>query len=190
MNRLLRHVPQEHDGAVRFDEIMEEFKAKFDDASPWSINDWISTLAKRGGPKKRFQYCLNPNSSKHLLYFRAIQGHSGVTLVDPALEDNVLLLDDFTEYIYHIGNVTRSGLIPGGRSLKMEGNPGFTQPKYGRNSIRLGQAKNRTIHKYLETPQNNVLLVQFKARSEDRIAVLSSTITRSRSLQHTACDVY
>ena len=58
------------------------------------------------------------------------------------------------------------------------------------NSIRLGQAKNRTIHKYLETPQNNVLLVQFKARSEDRIAVLSNTITRSRSLQHTVCDVY
>ena len=58
-------------------------------------------LAKGGGPKKRFQYCLNPNSSKHFLYFRAIQGQAGCT---PTLQDNVLLADDFAEYIYHIGN--------------------------------------------------------------------------------------
>ena len=30
---------------------------------------------------------MNPNSSKHFLYFRAIQGHSGGTLVDPTLQD-------------------------------------------------------------------------------------------------------
>ena len=76
MIRLLRHdqsVPREDDRAVRFDDIMEEFKKKFDGALQWSINDWIPILAKGGGPKKRFQYCLNPNSSRHFLYFRAIQ---------------------------------------------------------------------------------------------------------------------
>ena len=56
-------------------------------------------------------------------FFRAIQGHSGSNLVDPALQENVLLPEDFSEYIYHVGNVSeihsiiRSGLIPGGRSL-------------------------------------------------------------------------
>ena len=45
-------------------------------------------------------------SSKHFMYFRAIQGHSGGNLVDLALQDNVLLLEDFTEYIYHVGNVS------------------------------------------------------------------------------------
>ena len=81
---------------------------------------------KGGGPKKRFQYCLNPNSSKHFLCFRAIQGHSGGNLVDPALQDNVLLPEDFTEYICYVRNVCeihsiiRSGLIPGGRSLKRD----------------------------------------------------------------------
>ena len=90
MIRLLRHrhdpsIPREDDGAVRFDDIMEKIKAKFDGTSQWPINDWITCLAKGGGPKKRFQYCLNPNSSKHFLYFRAIQGHSGSNLVDPAL---------------------------------------------------------------------------------------------------------
>ena len=105
---------------------MEEFKAKFDGTSQWPTHDWITFLAKGGGPKKRFQYCLNPNSSKHFVYFRAIQGHSGGTLVDPALQDKVLLPEDFIEYIYHVGNVSgiesiiRSGLIPGGRSLNRD----------------------------------------------------------------------
>ena len=40
------------------------------------------------------------------------------------LQDHVLLPKGFTEYIYHVGNaseinsIIRSGLIPGGRSLK------------------------------------------------------------------------
>ena len=83
-------------------------------------------LGKGGGPKKRFQYCLNPDFSKHSLYFRAIQGHSGGDLVDPTLQDNVLLPDDFAQYICHIGNgielhsVIKSGLFPGGRSLRKD----------------------------------------------------------------------
>ena len=118
--------PREDDGAVRFDDSMENFKAKFDGTSQRSNNDWISFLAKGGGPKKRLQCCLNPNSSKHFLHSRAIQGHSGGIAVDPTLQDSVLLPDDFAEYIYHVGNVseiystTRSGLIPGGISLKMD----------------------------------------------------------------------
>ena len=32
------------------------------------LEAWISFLEKRGGPKKRFQYCLNPNSFKYFLY--------------------------------------------------------------------------------------------------------------------------
>ena len=114
-------------GAARFDDIMEEFKAQFDGTSQSPISDWITCLAKGGGPQKRFQYCLNPDSSKHFLYFRAIQGHSGGNLVDPALQHNVLLLDDFGEvHPTHIGNanelhsIIKSGLIPGGRSLKRD----------------------------------------------------------------------
>ena len=41
----------------------------------------------------------------------------------------------------------------------------------GRNSIRLGQAKDRTIQKYLETSSEHSVLVQFKARSEERIGI-------------------
>ena len=164
----------------------------------------MTYLAKGGGQKKRFQYCLNPHSSKLFLYFRAIQGHSGNNLVDPALQENVLLPEDFTEYIYHVGNVSeiysiiKSGLIPGGKSLKGERqsvfctavNPMDDDQKYGRNSMQLGQAKARTIQKYLETSSKHSALVQFRARSEARIAILSNTITRNHSLQHTICDLY
>ena len=97
-------VHREDDGAVRFDDLAEKFKAKFDGTSQWPIEAWITFLAKGGVPKKRFQYCLNPKSSKHFLYFRAIHGHSGGTLVDPTLQDSVLLPSDFADYIYHIGN--------------------------------------------------------------------------------------
>ena len=55
------------------------------------LEEWISTLAQGGGPKKIFQYCVNPNSSNQILYLRAIQGHSGDDAVDPAVQDNVLL---------------------------------------------------------------------------------------------------
>ena len=129
MIRLLRHdqpVPREDDGAVRFEDLAEKFKAKFGGISHWTVDASITFLAKGGGPKKSFQYCLNLNSSKHFLYFRAIQGHSGGTLVDPALQDNVLLPNDFADYIYHIGNahdmhsIIQGGLIPGGKSLKRD----------------------------------------------------------------------
>ena len=57
------------------------------------------------------------------LYNRALQGHSGRNLIDPSLQDNVLMPNDFFKYIYHIGcainlhSIINSGLIPGGQSL-------------------------------------------------------------------------
>ena len=52
MIRLLRHdqnIPRETDGAVKYEDIVEEFNKKkrrtFDGASQWSVDDWISILA-------------------------------------------------------------------------------------------------------------------------------------------------
>ena len=79
---------------------------------------------KGGGAKRIFQYCLNPNSSNQFLHLRAIQGHSGESAVDLALQDNVLLPKGFTEYLYHVGNANElnsiigNGLILGGKGLK------------------------------------------------------------------------
>ena len=118
MIRLLGHdesVLRGEDGAVRFDVLAEKFYAKFDGTSQWPTEAWIAFLATGGGPKKRFQYCLNLNSSKHLLYFRPIQGHSGGALLDPTLQDNALLPDDVAEYVYHMVNVhDMHSIIQGG----------------------------------------------------------------------------
>ena len=79
-------------------------------------------MAGGGGHKKRFQYCTDP-SGQEILYLRAPQGHSGRNPTDPTLQDNVLIPNNFFEYIHHIGcavslhSITNSGLIPGGQIL-------------------------------------------------------------------------
>ena len=100
-----------------------QMKKHFVNAQHWSIEKWVSVPARGGGHKKRFQYCLNPSYPHQFLYLRAIQGHSGST-INPALQDNVLLPEGFTECFYHVGNgnelisLVNHGLIPGGVSFK------------------------------------------------------------------------
>ena len=50
-------------------------------------------MARGGGNKKRYQYCTD--SSGAILYLRALQGHSGRSLIDPTLQDNVIIPDTF-----------------------------------------------------------------------------------------------
>ena len=54
-----------------------------------------------GGAKRRYQYCTDASGT--LVYFRALQGHSGRNLVDPSLQDNVVIQTNFFQYIYHVG---------------------------------------------------------------------------------------
>ena len=83
---------------------------------------WKSKMAGGGGNKKRFQNCIDP-SGQEILYFRALQGHSGRNSIDPELQDNVLTPNNFFKYIYHIGrainlhSITNSGLIAGGQKF-------------------------------------------------------------------------
>ena len=79
-------------------------------------------MAGGGGHKKRYQYCTD-SSGQEILYLRALQGHPGRSLIDPSLQDNVLIPDDFFKYIYHVGcavnlhSIINSRLIPGGKNL-------------------------------------------------------------------------
>ena len=58
-----------------------------------------------------------------IIYLRAFQGHSGSNLIDPTLQDNVLIGLGIFPYIYHVGSnfnlysIVSSGLIPGGQNL-------------------------------------------------------------------------
>ena len=162
-------------------------KEQFAKAPFWSIGKWMSVLAKHGGQKKKFQYCANPNYPHQFLYRRAIQGHSGSTS-NPALQENVLLPENFTEKIYHVGNgkelssIVNHGLIPGGVSLNTIVNPMDDQDGLVGNPMRLVPNKNRAIQKYLETLSKYSMLVQFEARSTKRTAILSNNIKRSYHL--------
>ena len=68
----------------------------------WSDAKWKSTMAKGRGNKRRFQNCTDP-AGQEILDLRALQGHSRRNLTDPELQDNVLIPDNFFDYIYHIG---------------------------------------------------------------------------------------
>ena len=107
ITRLLGHdrsVARGSDGAIHYSDIID-CRKKFDDGSRWLLEDWISTLAKGGGAKKKVSILLEPKLSNQFLYLRAVQGHSGDNSVDPTLQDNVLFPKEFTDYICHVGKI-------------------------------------------------------------------------------------
>ena len=77
-------------------------------------------MAAGGGSKRRYQYC--SDVSGILVYFRALQGHSGRNLIDLSLQDNVVIQSGFFLHIYYIGcafnlhSIINNGLIPGGQN--------------------------------------------------------------------------
>ena len=116
-----QHVHREEDGAVQFWRIKENLQKYFLHSRHWSDSKLKACLAGGGGNKKRFQYCTD--SSGTIVYFRALQGRLGRNLIDPLLQDNVIIQSNVFQYIYHVGcafnlhSVITSGFILGGQSL-------------------------------------------------------------------------
>ena len=96
-----QQVQREEDGAVHFWRIKENLQSQFPQIPHWSDNRWKACLASGGGSKRRYQYC--SDNSGTIFYFRALQGHSGHNLIDPTLQDNVVIGSGIFHYIYHIG---------------------------------------------------------------------------------------
>ena len=115
---LLRHgsLPRDNDGAIEIWRIKDYLQDHFVFRHHWSDEKWKKSMAGGRGHKKRCQYCAD--SSGTIVDFRALQGHSGRNLIDPSLQDHVLIPNDFFEYNYHIGcannlhSIMNSGLIP------------------------------------------------------------------------------
>ena len=87
----------------------------------WSDSRWLACLAAGGGPKRRYQYCFDYLES--IIYLRALQGHSGDSIIDLAMQDHVLITPGIFPYVYHVGSnfnipsILSNGLIPGGQNL-------------------------------------------------------------------------
>ena len=120
---LLRHSQQVHredDGAVQFWRIKIYLQNPFPQSVRWSDSRWKACLAAGGGVSRRFQYC--NDDSGIIIYFRALQGHSGRNLVDPSLQDNLVIPSGFFQNIYHtecafnLHSIINTGLIPGGKN--------------------------------------------------------------------------
>ena len=119
--RLSQHVHREEDGAVHFWRIKENLQNQFPQSIHWSDDRWkVCLAAAGGGAKRKFQYCID--DSGIIVYLRALQGHSGRSLIDPSLQDNVVIPSNFCQHIYLVGrgfnlhSIINSGLILGGQN--------------------------------------------------------------------------
>ena len=121
---LLRHnqtLHREQDGAIEFCKIKFHLRNHHSQIQNWSDDRWKACLAAGKGSKRRYQYCSDNFGT--IVYLRALQGHSGSSLIDPTLQDNVLIGTGIFPYIYHVGctfnlhSIINNGLIPGGQNL-------------------------------------------------------------------------
>ena len=81
---LLRHnqtLQREEDGAIEFCKIKFHLRDYPHPMQNWSDDRWKACLAAGGGSKRRYQYCSDNLGT--IIYFRALQGHSGSNLMDP-----------------------------------------------------------------------------------------------------------
>ena len=118
---LLRHsqkVQREFDGADHFCRIKEHLQSQFTQIRHGSDNRWKACLAAGGGAQRR--YCTDVSGI--IVFFRALQGHSGRNLLDPSLQDIVVIPSNVFQYIYHIGcafnlhSIINNGLTLGGQN--------------------------------------------------------------------------
>ena len=120
----LRHnqtLQREDVGTIEFYKIKFYLRNHHSQIQLWSDDRWKACLAAGGGSKIRYQYCSDDSGT--ILYLRALQGHSGSNLIDPTLQDNVVIGSGIFHYIYHVGcafnlhSIINNGLMLGGQDL-------------------------------------------------------------------------
>ena len=105
---------------MQFWKIKNFLQNQFPQVPYWSDDRWKACLAAGGGVTRRYQYCTDISGT--IIYLRALQGHSGRNLIDPSLQDNVVIQSGFFQHIYHIGcafnlhSIINNVLIPGGQN--------------------------------------------------------------------------
>ena len=123
MIKLLRHELlelREEDGAIAYKSLAQMFVSQFESSPHWSIQIWLNHLERRGGPKKRFQYCVNPDFPEVLLSlqpFMVTQEETRLILLCKTswyCQMNSQSTGSFT----NLHSTVRSGLIAGGKDAK------------------------------------------------------------------------
>ena len=202
LSTLLRlgHLPREDDGAIEFWRIKDYFQDHFVFCHHWSDEKWKSSMTGEEETFK-FQYC--SDSSGTIMYRRALQGHSGRSLIDPLLQDNVVIQRGLFHHIYHIGcafglhSIINNGLIPGGQNSSKRQTVFFllVHPMYKEHkdpdTIDLEAPRFCTIHaQSTEETSKHGVLGRHQTCSKERIKVLSDAIERHHPLQYTTSLLY
>ena len=129
--------------------------------------------------------------------------HSGRSVTDPSLQDNVLIPNDLFEYICHIGcainwhSIMNSRLIPGGQNFDQKTDSilhacgSYEQRTQTSWDSRPESTASCTIPAdSVEETSKHCVLGRYQTCSEERIKVLSEAIERHLPLQYTRCLLY
>ena len=123
VTRMVRHYNQDKrqsDGSLHWDtmrSVLLKAIAKHE-ARDFSDKYWLYFI-HQGSSKVRIECC--EDSKKSLAYFRAIQGHSGGTPLDPELMGYIRIPYNLNEFFFHRGCsfsiqfILENGLIPRGK---------------------------------------------------------------------------
>ena len=166
-------------GQCDFDDLAEKFKVKIDGTSQWTVEAW-----------KPFRTLILPNNYCISEQSRDIQEVISLILHFKTMYYCLMNSPRTSTTSGTVMNCTpslKSGLIPGKRSLKEDRQSVFCTEEV---QYDLDKPRNAVCKNTWRSHQKHSVLGQFKARSEERIAVISNTITRNRSLPHTTCDLY
>ena len=87
--------PREEDGAIEFWRLKDYLRIEFENSRYWSDDKWKrKDVKRRRQARKDFNIVPTP-SRQEILYLRALQGQPGRNLIDPTLQDNVLIPNNF-----------------------------------------------------------------------------------------------
>ena len=189
-----QHVHREDDGAVQFWRIKQNFQ-KYAPCCPyWSDSKWKKSMAGGERNKKRYQYCTD--SSGTILYLRVLQGHSGRNLIDPTLQDNVIIPSNFFQYIYHVGcainldSIINSGLIRGGQNLSNRQTVFFLPVDHMDKNHKDPDTIDLSVPRHAQHMHKAWKRGRHQTCYEERIEVLSDSIERRRSSWNTSSLLY
>ena len=177
------------------------FRKKILHCHHWSDDKWKKSMAGGEGNKKRYQYCTD--SSGAILYLRALQGHSGLSLIDPTLQDNVVIPSNFFQCICHVGcainlhSIINSGLTPGDQNLSNRQTVFFLpldpmdKNHKDPDTIDLNAPRHaQYMHKAWKKHQNTETLGRHQSCYCERMKILSNSIERYHSSRNTPGLLY
>ena len=189
---LLRHsqtVQREDDGA--------HLQSQFPQILYWSDDRWKACLSAGGGAERRYQYCTDISGT--IISFQALQGHSGRNLIDPSLQDNVIVQSGFFQHVYHIGcafnlhSIINNGLIPGGQNSSKRQTVFFLpidpRDKGHQDLVKIDFNEPRRaqyLHSAWKKHQDAVYCVDIDLAIQKRIDILSDSIECNHPSRNTS----